>query len=332
MGIGITNQRETVVLWDRATLKPVAPAIVWQDRRTAGRCRELRSAGLEADIRARTGLVADPYFSATKLEWLLRDSELRWRAERGELLAGTVDTWLIARLTGGRVHATDRTNASRTMLYRLASGDWDRDLTALFRIPDRMLPAIVDSSGVCGETDPELFGFPTAHRGYCGRSAGGLVRAGMCAAGHGEEHLWDRSVPAPLHRRNSPRSTRGLAGDGGVRPQGSRRVCPGRQRVHRGRGDPVAPGRPRPAGKLGRIGHAGGFGAGYRRGAPGPGVRRAGQPALGSRSAGDHHRSNPRYHPGPPGPGRPRGHRVQLPGAARGHGGGDRCHAIGAPG
>jgi glycerol kinase len=103
-GIGITNQRETVVIWDRATLEPVGPAIVWQDRRTAERCRALREGGLEPLIRQRTGLVADPYFSATKLEWMLRDPSVRWRAETGELAAGTMDTWLIARLTGGRVH------------------------------------------------------------------------------------------------------------------------------------------------------------------------------------------------------------------------------------
>src|SRR3990172_3230105 len=142
-GIGITNQRETVVLWERKTLRPVAPAIVWQDRRTADRCRELRAAGIETDIRTRTGLVLDPYFSATKLEWLLRDPDLRRRAEQGELAAGTVDSWLIARLTAGRSHVTDPTNASRTMLFNLASGDRDRDLTALFRVPDGLLPAIV---------------------------------------------------------------------------------------------------------------------------------------------------------------------------------------------
>ncbi|HLG06803.1 MAG TPA: FGGY family carbohydrate kinase, partial [Gemmatimonadales bacterium] len=147
-GIGITNQRETIVLWDRETLRPAAPAIVWQDRRTAGRCRDLKAAGLEPDIRSRTGLVLDPYFSATKLEWLLRDPDLFRRAERGELAAGTVDSWLIARLTGGRIHVTDPTNASRTMLYGLGSGAWDRDLAAQFGVPDRLLPELVPSSGV----------------------------------------------------------------------------------------------------------------------------------------------------------------------------------------
>src|SRR5204863_170564 len=118
--IGITNQRETVVVWNRRTLEPVGPAIVWQDRRTAARCAELRLAGLDPMIRRETGLVVDPYFSATKLEWLLaRDADLRRRAVRGELAFGTVDSWLVARLTAGRSHVTDPTSASRTMLWSL---------------------------------------------------------------------------------------------------------------------------------------------------------------------------------------------------------------------
>src|SRR5687768_68010 len=128
VGLGITNQRETVVLWDRGTLAPVAPAIVWQDRRTAERCRELRESGMEPMLRERTGLVADPYFSATKLEWLLRDSGRALRAGRGELAAGTVESWIVARLTGGRVHVSDHTNASRTLLYHLRARDWDPEL------------------------------------------------------------------------------------------------------------------------------------------------------------------------------------------------------------
>src|SRR5689334_13711496 len=131
-GLGITNQRETVVLWDRRTLAPVGPAIVWQDRRTSERCRELRELGVEPLLRERTGLVVDPYFSATKLEWLLRDRNVRRGAERGELAAGTVESWLVARLTGGSVHVTDHTNASRTLLYNLTTRDWDSELLALF--------------------------------------------------------------------------------------------------------------------------------------------------------------------------------------------------------
>ena len=158
VGIGITNQRETVALWDRKTLTPVAPAIVWQDRRTAERCRELKAEGKENLIRQKTGLVLDPYFSGTKLEWLLRDPGLRRRAERGEIAAGTIDSWLIAKLTGGRVHVTDHTNASRTLLYDLASRDWDQTLLALFGVPRGILPAIASSSQVVGETDRDLLG------------------------------------------------------------------------------------------------------------------------------------------------------------------------------
>lgn len=182
-GLGITNQRETVVLWDRRTLQAVAPAIVWQDRRTTSRCRELRSSGLEPDIRSRTGLVLDPYFTATKLEWLMRDANVRRRAERGELAAGTVDSWLIARLTGGRVHVTDPTNASRTMLYRLQTADWDHDLTALFRIPDRVLPRIVRSSGTCGETDPALLGISLPIAGIAGDQQAALFGQGCVTPG-----------------------------------------------------------------------------------------------------------------------------------------------------
>jgi glycerol kinase len=182
-GIGITNQRETVVVWDRKTLRAAAPAMVWQDRRTADRCRELRDEGREVEIRRRTGLLLDPYFSATKLEWLLQNPELRLRAERGELAAGTVDSWLIARLTGGRRHVTDPTNASRTMLCSLTSGGWDSDLLTLFAVPERVLPSIVASSGVCGETDPAVFGYSLPVAGIAGDQQAALFGQGCVAPG-----------------------------------------------------------------------------------------------------------------------------------------------------
>jgi len=181
--LGITNQRETIVLWDRRTLAPVAPAIVWQDRRTAERCRELREAGLEPMLRARTGLIADPYFSATKLEWLLRDPGIRRRAERGELAAGTIDSWVIARLTGGRLHVTDHTNASRTLLYDLETRNWHPDLLGLFGVPRELLPSIVTSSGVVGETDPEHLGFPLPIAGIAGDQQAALFGQGCVAPG-----------------------------------------------------------------------------------------------------------------------------------------------------
>jgi glycerol kinase len=152
--IGITNQRETVVLWDRHTLRAVAPAIVWQCRRTADACERMREQGCEERLRELTGLVVDPYFSATKLAWLLdSDAALRARAGRGELAFGTVDSWLVARLTGGRVHATDPSNASRTQLCNLR-GEWDEELLDLFGVPRALLPEIRPSSGDFGRADP----------------------------------------------------------------------------------------------------------------------------------------------------------------------------------
>src|SRR5919108_4954330 len=181
--LGITNQRETVVLWDRRTMAPVAPAIVWQDRRTSDRCRELRESGAERLLRERTGLVADPYFSATKLEWLLRDPELRRRAGKGELAAGTIESWLVAKLTGGRVHVSDHTNASRTLLYDLASRDWHPELLGVFGVPREVLPAVAPSSGVVGETEPSRLGFPLPIAGLAGDQQSALFGQGCCAEG-----------------------------------------------------------------------------------------------------------------------------------------------------
>jgi glycerol kinase len=151
--IGITNQRETVVVWERGTGRPVHRALVWQDRRTAARCRELRAAHGADELVRRTGLVWDPYFSATKIEWLLREVPgLRARAERGEVVFGTIDAWLAFRLSGGAAFVTDHTNASRTLLYGLGARDWDDELLRLFDVPRAALPAIVPSSGVFAET------------------------------------------------------------------------------------------------------------------------------------------------------------------------------------
>src|SRR5687768_12437023 len=156
--VGITNQRETTVLWERATGEPVANAIVWQDRRTAGLCDELKARGLEDDLRARTGLIFDAYFSGTKVKWLLdRSPELRERAARGGVAFGTIDSWLVWKLTGGRAHVTDYSNASRTLLYNIHELRWDEELLGLFDIPRAMLPEVNPSSHVQGHTDPEIF-------------------------------------------------------------------------------------------------------------------------------------------------------------------------------
>jgi len=157
--IGITNQRETAIVWDRVSGKPIHRAIVWQDRRTADACAALKAAGHEAMITARTGLLLDPYFSATKVAWLLDHvAGARARAERGELAFGTVDSFLIWKLTGGRVHATDATNAARTMLYNIRDGRWDSDLCALLRVPVALLPEVHDCAADFGRTEAALFG------------------------------------------------------------------------------------------------------------------------------------------------------------------------------
>ncbi len=167
--VGITNQRETAVVWERASGLPIANAIVWQCRRTAEQCDELRREGLEPLIRERTGLVIDAYFSATKVRWLLDHvPDAQRRAEAGDLAFGTVDSWLIYRLTGGRVHATDATNASRTMLFNLREGRWDEELLSRFGIPASMLPEVVDSSGAVAECDSPLLGAAVPISGVAG--------------------------------------------------------------------------------------------------------------------------------------------------------------------
>jgi glycerol kinase len=180
--IGITNQRETVVLWDRKTLAPIGPAIVWQDRRTAARCAELRAAGHEPRLRAMTGLLLDPYFSATKLEWLLRDPVVRAQADAGSICAGTVESWLVTRLTGG-AHVSDVTNSSRTLLADIRTGEWDDELLALFGIPRTMLPRVVPSTGVVGTAQAEWFGRVLPIAGLAGDQQAALFGHGCVSPG-----------------------------------------------------------------------------------------------------------------------------------------------------
>ena len=177
--IGITNQRETTILWDRKTGKPVCPAIVWQCRRTAEYCDELRANGFEGMIREKTGLPIDAYFSATKLKWMLDHHEgLRARAERGELCFGTVDCFLIYRLTGGKVHATDVSNAARTLLFNIHTLAWDKELLELFQIPSSLLPEVRPSAGLFGLTTAALFGAPIPITGVAGDQQAALF--GQC--------------------------------------------------------------------------------------------------------------------------------------------------------
>jgi glycerol kinase len=183
--LGLTNQRETTVLWDRRTGKPVHNAIVWQCRRTADRCEELKREGFDSLLKERTGLVTDAYFSGTKAAWLLDNVEgSRSSAERGDVLFGTIDTWLIYNLTGGKVHATDYSNASRTLLFDIHRLRWDEEILSRFRIPHRMLPEAVASSGVVGETAPELFGVPIPIAGIAGDQQAALF--GQTAFGPGK--------------------------------------------------------------------------------------------------------------------------------------------------
>jgi glycerol kinase len=186
-GIGITNQRETVVLWDRTTGEPLHRALVWQDGRTAQACRALKDAGHEEDVRARTGLVIDPYFSGTKLSWLLDHvPHARRRAEAGELAAGTIDSWLVWKMTGGAHHLTDPTNASRTLLYALDTGAWDPAMLDLFGVPAAVLPEVRGSSEVYGATTGDAFGAEIPIAGIAGDQQAALFGHGCTAAGEGK--------------------------------------------------------------------------------------------------------------------------------------------------
>jgi len=182
--LGITNQRETTVVWDRRTGRPLHRAIVWQDRRTAPACEALRRQGKEPLVRRRTGLVLDPYFSATKVAWLLRNVRgLAARAERGDVCFGTIDSWLLWRLTDGAVHATDRTNASRTLLYDIRRHRWDPELCRLFGVPMAMLPTVVPSGGECGMASADVLGAPIPIAGMAGDQQAALFGQGCVEAG-----------------------------------------------------------------------------------------------------------------------------------------------------
>lgn len=190
-GVGITNQRETTVVWDRATGKPVHNAIVWQDRRTADLCEELRKAGHEPMVSQRTGLLLDPYFCGTKIAWILKNvAGARSAAEKGALAAGTVESFLLWRLTGGKVHASDATNASRTLLLDIRKGTWDPELAKLLGVPLAMLPRVVDCAGELGVTTPDILGASVPVLGMAGDQQAATVgqactRPGMVKATYG---------------------------------------------------------------------------------------------------------------------------------------------------
>ena len=184
VAIGLTNQRETALLWDRRTGEAIHNAIVWQDRRTAGVCANLRAEGLEETVAARTGLLLDPYFSATKIAWMLDHvATARGRAESGEIAFGTVDTFLLWRLTGGRAHLTEATNASRTSLFDIHTQAWDDALLSAFRVPRACLPEVLDSAADFGETEPALFGRPIPILGIAGDQQAAAIGQGCFTPG-----------------------------------------------------------------------------------------------------------------------------------------------------
>src|SRR5271169_6834907 len=190
-GLGITNQRETTLVWSRTTGRPIHNAIVWQDRRTAPLCAELKDRGSETLVSKRAGLLLDPYFSATKIAWILENVPgARAEAERGDLAFGTVDSFLVWRLTNGKIHVTDATNASRTLLFNIHSGEWDDDLLALFRVPRSMLPEVKDCAAEFGEAAAEYLGAAIPIRGIAGDQQAALIgqacfRPGMVKSTYG---------------------------------------------------------------------------------------------------------------------------------------------------
>jgi glycerol kinase len=213
--LGITNQRETTVVWERASGRPIHRAIVWQDRRTAAECARLRAAGAETLVQERTGLLLDPYFSATKVAWILDQVPgARARAERGELAFGTIDSFLLWRLTGGRVHATDVTNASRTLLFDIHRQCWDDELLRTLRVPQALLPEVRDSSVLYGATDPKLFGRALPITGIAGDQQAALVGQACFAPGMAKStygtgcflllNTGDRAVPSANRMLTTP--------------------------------------------------------------------------------------------------------------------------------
>jgi glycerol kinase len=222
-GIGITNQRETIVVWDRQTGRPIHRALVWQDGRTADACRALKEAGHEPEVRRRTGLVIDPYFSATKLSWLLDHVPgARRRAEAGELAAGTIDSWLVWRLTGGGLHLTDPTNASRTLLYDLRAGAWDPQMLDLFGVPAAVLPEVRASSEVYGTTSGDAFEAEVPVAGIAGDQQAALYGHGCWSPGEGK-NTYGTGAFLLVHTGGQPVESRhGLLTTAACGPRGER--------------------------------------------------------------------------------------------------------------
>ncbi len=300
--VGITNQRETTIIWDKSTGEPVYNAIVWQCRRTSAICERLKAEGWEPYIRESTGLLIDAYFSATKIAWILDQVPgVRKRAEAGELLFGTVDTWLIWKLTGGKVHATDYTNASRTMLFNISTLEWDQKILELLNIPRSMLPEVRPSSGhfgtlnlsgveipisgAAGDQQAALYGQTCFDRGSAKNTYGTgcflLMNTGetLCRSKNGMRECGGknrtryRGNPLPEQKRDAHHHRR--------LPEGQNPVCPGGQRLHGRGGGTVAAGRAPPDHRILRQRVLCPEGAGLRRGVHGSRLYRPGCPSLG---------------------------------------------------
>ena len=279
--IGITNQRETTVLWDRRTGRPLAPAIVWQDRRTADLCQQLQADGLEPEVARRTGLLLDPYFSGTKLAWLLDHVPgARQRAENGELAFGTIDSWLVWKLSNGERHVTDVSNASRTLLLNVTSARWDDFMLERLRIPRAVLPQVVPSSLGPDAPVATLGAHAIPIAGIAGDQQAALVRPGLLRARHGQEHLRHGLLPADEHRHGAARLQQSTADDHRLADDGPA-LCAGRRRVRRWRGRAVVAGRARDHRALSRHRSAGSERPRCRRRLSGARLHRTRQPALG---------------------------------------------------
>ena len=288
--IGITNQRETTVVWNKKTGRPVCPAIVWQCRRTAGYCDSLKERGLVEPIRRKTGLVLDAYFSATKLRWILEQTPgARTQAARGELCFGTVETWLIWKLTGGRLHVTDASNASRTMLFNIHTLQWDREILEELGIPLCMLPEVRSSSEVYGMTEPGWFGAPIPIAG---------------AAGDQQAALFGQACFQPGEAKCTYGTGCFLLMNTGDRPVDSQNGLV--TTIAWGLGGKVQYALEGSVFTAGRIGVSGPPGAGYQRLLRGPRLYRSGRASLGFLRPGDHRGPHPgsepqSHHPGHPG-------------------------------
>lgn len=292
--VGITNQRETALLWERATGTPVSPAIVWQCRRTADRCTALYDEGYAEMIRAKTGLRPDAYFSATKWEWIFREHpDLLRRAQKGELAAGTVDTWLAWKLSDGRIHVTDRTNAARTMLYNLHTDTWDEELLRLFGIPHSVLPEVRSSGEVYGEI--AILGTPVPLAGIAGDQQSALFGHRCFAPGDAKNtygtgcfllmHTGQTAVDSRMWSAHHRRGGRSGQTDG---------ICPGGERLCRRGGDPVAAGRNAPDRPRRAVRGGGEKRIRYGRGVHRAGIHGSGCAVLGSPRPRDDHGTDPR--------------------------------------